>query len=101
MIDPQQVMGRFLQEAAGAFGSIGGEVSLERDGIEDRIYSIDPLTADMPVKLSIESDGRHLGTLKLGARHNGAPFSKKDYAALEQTAATVAQAIVQAAKNRF
>jgi hypothetical protein len=101
MIDPPQVMGRFLQEAAGAFGAVGGEVSLEREGVEDRVSAIDPLTADMPVNLAIESDGRRLGTLRLGARHNGAPFSKKDFAALEQTASTVAQAIADAANNRY
>jgi hypothetical protein len=98
-VDPPQVMRRFLQEAASAFGAKGGEAYLEQEGVQRQVCSIDSHTGNMQVNVSLDVEGRHVGALMLGPRQNGADYGKWDYSALEETAATVAQAIVAARKE--
>jgi hypothetical protein len=98
-VDPPQIMRRFLQEAASAFDAKGGEAYLEQDGVQRQVCSIDPNTSNMPVHVSLDAEGQHVGKLVLGPRQNGADYDMTDHNALEQTAATVAQAIVAASKE--
>jgi hypothetical protein len=105
-IDPPQVLRRFLQEAASAYGVMAGEVYLVRENIE-RLISVIPSpdsgksghptwTSAMPVVIPLDYEGKHVGRLLLGPRQSGADYSKSDHAALEETAAVVAQAILDA-----
>jgi hypothetical protein len=97
VIDSQQVMRRLLEEAVAAFEATGGVAYLVSDGESKPIATLGKWNNEgqFSVPLQMPGSGVKVGEIRLGARSNGSSYSKRDRAALRETAQTVTQAIQQ------
>jgi hypothetical protein len=85
VIDPQRLMQHVLDEAVGAYRASGGAIYLARDGQAGPAYSTERWHPDdTELTLHLKSGGAHIGSLKLGPRADGNPYSAQDHRTLER-----------------
>jgi hypothetical protein len=100
MMRVERLTRRLLQEAVKTFSAQGGTIRLESGASRELVYSVGQWNGQASISVPLEANGVRLGVLSLGSRRTGAPYTEKDRALLEQTAALVARAIQLAQKLR-
>jgi hypothetical protein len=91
VIDPTMVTSCMLDEVVSAFGARGGGVYLGGDGYMKLEHSSEDWDGEATLTVPLKYEGKRLGMLALGPRHNGTEYSKKDREVLQDTAQTVAE----------
>jgi hypothetical protein len=94
-VEARQVMRRLLEEAVAAFGATSGAVYWLDDGKLDLRVTVGEWRGDAAVSVDLATRQNKFGEIRLGPRRNGAAYTAKDRAALDDAARVVAQAIEQ------
>jgi hypothetical protein len=93
VIDPHRIARRLLEEAANAFGAKGGAVWLGAS--ETLIHTTGRWEGSATLSMPMETANAKVGMIALTERSNGAHYSSKDRAVLQQVVTAVAMAIDQ------
>ncbi len=84
---------RLLDEAMGAFDAASGAVFLQRDAEMQLVQRYGDSSDPDRLSVPLESDGKRLGLLTLGARRSGLKYTADERATVQQIANSVAAAI--------
>ncbi len=84
---------RLLDEAMSAFDAMSGAVFLQRDAEMRLVQRYGDSSEPYRLTVQLESDGRRLGLISLGARRNGLEYTADERAIVQQIANSVAAAI--------
>jgi hypothetical protein len=102
MSDAQELAGRLLEEAAGAFQAQNGAVYLTRDSRLQLEHTYKEWhEGDASVSLPLEYNGQQFGLLQLGPRINGREYTPQDEEMLRTDSESVAKAIWIAERGRL
>jgi hypothetical protein len=94
LLDPRLVVRHLLDDAMEAYGAVTGAVYLRQGGRMELVHTRGEWHEGAEeISVPLKSGGQELGTMKLGARKHGAPYSEQDRKTLQQAADVVAQAI--------
>ena len=96
MSDPQQITRRLLEEAARGLRAPSGAVSLRTAGELRTIHTVGRWQGEAGMAVPLECDGQRYGSISLGPRIGGEPYTRQEGELLAQVAAQVAQAISRA-----
>lgn len=94
--DPEELLKRFLKEAASAFGAGSGAVYLGAGSHARLVSSFGRWDGHAELAAPLESSGTVVGLVALGARNNADAYDDRDRAQLDQMVALVARAIAVA-----
>ena len=93
LLDPQQLCHRMVQETVAAFGATYGAIYLLKEGeLELSCDSGDAQVVSV-TSVPLEYDGRPLGEVRLGPRHDGAGYNERDLQTLSNICAQVARTL--------
>jgi hypothetical protein len=94
-VRPRQILRRFTDEAITAFQADGGATFFVRESKLESIYTRGVENQDTRLTIPVHARGKQVGAIVLGERNDDRPYSKRDRALLEKTAAIVGMAIEQ------
>jgi hypothetical protein len=94
-VEPQEITRQLLEEAVLGFEAESGAVYLASSGGVKPVHATRAWTGEaaLSVPLQHAPDGEQLGVMVLGARRNGAEYTPRDRAVLEEAVQVVALAI--------
>lgn len=92
-VRPNHLLRRFTDQAVQAFQAQGGTLFLERGSARVMTYTRGDANTDFVIH--IRAHGKRIGAIALAPRADQRPYSKRDRAMLEKTAAVVGMAIEQ------
>jgi hypothetical protein len=96
MSDAGQLARRLLEEAAAALGAESGAVSLVKDGQLQPVHTIGRWRGEAWIAIPLEYAGAQYGMLALGPRLEGKPYTRQEFAAVQEVVAPVSQAVFRA-----
>lgn len=96
VLDVDRIAREFLERTTTAFDAHGAALYLERSSSEP--YVRGDVSGPSAIEVPLRHEGRGVGRLALGTRRGGLEYTKADRAALDRSAAAVAEAIVLASE---
>jgi|GEM_PF-946284 hypothetical protein len=93
VMDVEQSARRLLDETMSAFGAVGGQVIIGAPDAPQVRYARGDWKDKPELMFVLDREGTRYGSLALGARRNGQPYTERDRALLETYLAPVENAI--------
>jgi hypothetical protein len=100
MVDAEQITRRLVEAAVAAFEACGGAVYLGAEAQALPFYTCGEWNGEAKLSVPLENNGGRWGWLALGARRQGAVYTRQDGELLQQVASVVARAIEPAPPAR-
>lgn len=95
MTDPDLMTGRLLHEAATGMGAQSGAIRLATNGTShlETVQTYGDWRGEAWIAAPLEHAGKRLGLLLLGPRQGHKPYTREEFAALQEAATEVAHAL--------
>ena len=99
MSDAQLMTQKLLDEAASGMSATSGAINLVRDGRLESAYTYGDWRGEAWVASPLEYKGQRFGMLLLGPRQGARPYTREEFAVLQETVDAVAHALAVAKKS--
>jgi hypothetical protein len=93
ILDVEQLVSRFLNDAVATFDAVSGAAFLDKDGEQQLVHTCGLWTGEARLSVPLEKGKDQLGMIALGRRRDGSEYSTQDRAILARTAFLISRAI--------